>query len=353
MRVRRILALSVLLSIAVAGARAEDKSTGLKPGDPAPTLDPGRWISGESVPRLEPGRIYLVDFFATWHGPCRISIPYVSALAAKYRGSGVQAIGIAVLEQDFANVEPFISNLGDKVDYPIAVDNIATNPRGSMLTAWAGAGGQSSLPRCVVVDQQGLVAWIGNPLCGLDRVLKEMIDGSFDREAEAKKSAQRYEWQKQVNRAAATKDPKVVELVDEIYAADPEFGHTVLLLKFNALYQAGNYSGAHDMLRRYLEGPSTEVNALNDMAWTIVTLQDRASRDLEVAYAAASAANLIAQGKRADILDTLATIEFERGNLDAAIDLATRAVSKCDGLEKDAMVDKLNEYQSKKRNPGR
>jgi thiol-disulfide isomerase/thioredoxin len=50
----------------------------LKIGDKAPSLEVSRWVKGEKVERLEKDQTYVVEFWATWCGPCIQTIPHLT-----------------------------------------------------------------------------------------------------------------------------------------------------------------------------------------------------------------------------------------------------------------------------------
>jgi thiol-disulfide isomerase/thioredoxin len=62
-------------------------------GKPAPGLELAGWLNGEVKPAAMTGKIVVVDFWATWCGPCRASVPHNNQLAKKYSGKGVLLIG--------------------------------------------------------------------------------------------------------------------------------------------------------------------------------------------------------------------------------------------------------------------
>jgi len=82
---------------------AADEESHLKIGDPAPILHPMAWIKGEPVTHYDPGRIYVVEFWATWCPPCLESVPRLTALQSKYRDE-LTVVGVNVLESAMGRV---------------------------------------------------------------------------------------------------------------------------------------------------------------------------------------------------------------------------------------------------------
>src|SRR6516225_10230386 len=103
MRFQRIAVAALVLALGVVcAARAE----GLKVGDPAPKLEVKEFLKGEPVASLEKGKIYVIEFWATWCGPCRTSIPHVTELQKKHKD--VVFIGVSVWERNAAGIKPFV-----------------------------------------------------------------------------------------------------------------------------------------------------------------------------------------------------------------------------------------------------
>lgn len=165
----------------------KEKNSGdeLRIGDTAPVLRV-HWIKGEKTERYLPGMVYVLEFWATWCGPCIKAMPHVSELAKKYSGKAT-FIGVNVLERGKPEENPLIvkkivSGMGEKMDYNVCMDEQG----GYMAKNYLQAAGQNGIPATIIVNQQGKVAWIGHPQ-QMDATLEQIVNGSFDLEAFAKK----------------------------------------------------------------------------------------------------------------------------------------------------------------------
>lgn len=145
----------------------------LKVGDPAPPLAQGKYVQGEPVAAFEKGKVYVVEFWATWCGPCRTVIPHVNALQEKHKDKGLVVIGQNVWQRG-ENVEgdvaEFVKQMGSNMTYRVALDR-----DDAMSGIWMKAAGRGGIPSAFVVNREGKIAWIGYPGSGLDEAVGTLL----------------------------------------------------------------------------------------------------------------------------------------------------------------------------------
>jgi thiol-disulfide isomerase/thioredoxin len=152
----------------------------LKVGDPAPKLQTGKWVQGDPVKGFQSGKAYIVEFWATWCGPCRASIPHVNELYNKFKDKGLVVIGQNCWERDESLVAPFVQKMGDKMTYRVALDDKSSNSKGAMATTWMAAAGRNGIPSAFLVDTKGRIAWIGHPMQLKDQMIEDALAGKSE-----------------------------------------------------------------------------------------------------------------------------------------------------------------------------
>jgi cytochrome c biogenesis protein CcmG/thiol:disulfide interchange protein DsbE len=105
---------------------------------------------GKTV-RLEDykGKVVLLDFFATWCGPCKIEIPWFMELERKNKDKGFSVLGVSMDDEGWEVVKPFLAELG--VNYRVVIGNDATAQI---------YGGVDALPTTFLIDRNGKIAAI-------------------------------------------------------------------------------------------------------------------------------------------------------------------------------------------------
>jgi thiol-disulfide isomerase/thioredoxin len=143
----------------------EEPKVTLKVGDPAPPLKIDQWIKGEPVQAFEKGKVYVVEFWATWCGPCIANIPHLNEVQKKR--PDLTVISVAGSERParegqpdkrVENLRKFVEGKGRQMDYRVAYEGSRV-----MTTTWMAAAGQNGIPCAFVVDGDSKIAWIGHP----------------------------------------------------------------------------------------------------------------------------------------------------------------------------------------------
>jgi len=161
----------VALPIAACRGRAPSDGAPLKVGSRAPALQVSRWIKGDGPSSLEAGKVYVVEFWATWCSPCRTTIPHLTAMARAY-GDRVTFVGVSVWERGSEkDVDEFVRSMGDSMDYFVGRDTGSD----SMAKAWLEAAGEGGVPSAFIVGGDGNIAWIGHPMDSMEKAIDAVL----------------------------------------------------------------------------------------------------------------------------------------------------------------------------------
>jgi thiol-disulfide isomerase/thioredoxin len=177
MQMEQLKQRAALLALTVGMTFGLTAAPTLKVGDPAPKLQTGKWVQGEPVKDLAKGKAYVVEFWATWCGPCRASIPHLNETYNKFKDKGLIVIGQNCWERDDSLVEPFVKKMGDKMTYRVALDDKSSDKAGEMAKTWMEAAGRNGIPSAFLVNTKGVIAWIGHPMALKEDTIEDALAG--------------------------------------------------------------------------------------------------------------------------------------------------------------------------------
>ena len=338
------LANAALAQAPAAGGGPEPLTIGSK----APVPEIEKFVQGEAPATwFEPGKVWVIEFWATWCGPCKVAMPHMSDLADKY-GSKMVVVGVS--DEKVETVTEFMAKpeWKQKARYTIATDSDRSTHQQYMEAA-----GQGGIPTAFLV-KDGTVQWIGHPM-EIDGPLEKVIDGSWDAAAfksgfEKRAEAGRKRMAQRALMAKARKSGDwagVLEMIDkDIAAAEPPMRATMQVAKFKLLLTDANKPADGYALGREIVAANKENAAvMNDVAWFVLDDAKVAQRDTAFAMQAAQAAVDASKGEDAAILDTMARACWESGDKAKAIDWQKKAVGRADGEMAEELKANLQKYE--------
>ena len=280
-------------------------------GAAAPLVNVKQWIKGGPV-KVEPGKVHVVEFWATWCGPCREAIPHMTELQKKFKDRGVVFMGLT--DEAPSVVKAFVKKMGDKMDYAVGIDE-----QDKTFKTFMEPFGQTGIPHAFIIDKNGLLMWHGHPIGSLEKALDEILSGKFN-----------------LNAAKGWDNLRKLQL------------DYVTLVNKPAERQIANQKA-----EQLLTSAAREPGVLTDFAWKIMTGRQVEHRDMPMALRAAKQAYDVTQGTNGVVLDTYARALCENKRCKEAAEIQKAAIPKARDFEQKMEFEAaLKKYQRLAREKG-
>ena len=302
---------TAILSPSASAVQNDDK---LKVGSDAPNIDGLNLLQGSLADKPQ---VRVVEFWATWCGPCKASIPHINDMHKSMRRRGLEIIGVSDEKPEV--VANFLRMQGDRMSYIVAVD-----PEKKVAERFMQAAGKSGIPCAFVIGPNGKIAFIGHPMDEeFDRAVKLSLDGRYDptitKKAEPILAAAR--------RAAGVRNfAEAYRRYDEAIALGPVVMFDAAAERYRTtLADERNDEAARAYARRMLGMYEADAPALRDLALMLATDASLPSNDIETAQMASEKLTSIAQAGDPDAFRVAAAVAYAKGDFQAAAEMQRKA----------------------------
>ncbi|NLN93609.1 MAG: TlpA family protein disulfide reductase [Candidatus Hydrogenedens sp.] len=280
---------------------ASAQISALQLGDEAPALSIDQWIQGSAVDlKVNDDTLYIIEFWATWCPPCRMSIPELNSLQEKYASKKVTIVGIT--QEEVNTVEDFLKE--QPMHYTLARDKESLTWK-----AYAESSGVNGIPYAFIV-KNGRLWWLGSPFDDMEAVIKRILSDGYSLE-DARNEVQHAQIREEM--------AQLLELWMQEYLVYANFGR--------------DKDSADALGQRILARGQDFPEMLGILAWHIAVNDSLRYRNLDYAQLLSEKACALTDNKDPDLLDTQSHVLFARGKKEEALALLKKALLLSDNEE--------------------
>jgi hypothetical protein len=304
---------------------AKPLETRLAVGGWAPQIDAGHWCDGEAV-AIEAGTVYVLELWASWSLPSHNAFRTLNDLQRRFRDDGV--VVVAVTGEPIEVVDDFLDMTHAEGSWRDRIE-IARN---------------RAVPAVFVIGRDSRLEWFG-VVGDLAPVVEAVATGEWDRAVYVEVLRRRVEYRRLIDRG---KVAEAMVVLDSLIETDVTKAVRHRFEMFSILVTRGDDTeAAYAVGRALVDDHWNDALLLNEIAWFIVDDRGVRLRDLDFAGEVAHRSNELTESRNPAILDTVARVYYEKGQLAKAISWQDKAARHARGTRWETTItDTLDRYEA-------
>ena len=314
----------------------------LKVGDASPALKGAKFLQGSEIASYAAGKVYVVEFWATWCGPCIQAMPHLAAIQEEYKDKGLVVVGVTTKDPNNSAemVAAFVEKKGKKFGYAFAYCETEET-----YDAFMKASGQEGIPCSFVVDKAGKIAYIGHPM-ELDDVLDKVVAGTWRGQVDLDEIKLQNEELETIMKGGLGDPTNALKKLNEYGVKYPArekqemFGFRRLVLMMQAKKFDEARLASEILLKKATEKKSIGIFVNLSAIWAAEQLNPE-KKHIDLAVTAVEQLIKIEGEGELNAVVTAAEVYFAAGKKDKAIEYGEKAIKLSENPQQKAAIEEL------------
>jgi thiol-disulfide isomerase/thioredoxin len=155
--------------------------TNIKVGEKAPVINITHWIKNVPDDKILTDKYIVLEFWATWCGPCIAAVPHMNEIQDKFKNDDL--IFLSLTDENIEKVERTLK----RVDFKSTV--VSDISKKTLIEFGNGKNGLEAYPLTVLIDNTGIIQWIGEPNQLSEELMQSFLAGSDSKSSLSKISS--------------------------------------------------------------------------------------------------------------------------------------------------------------------